>query len=63
VLRLRLAGRRLVCVVALPRRSDGAPGRELVVVASPAAPRLRRLTVLRSPGSPAVPPDDAPRAA
>jgi hypothetical protein len=62
-LHLRTAGRRLVCVIALPGRSAGAPGRELVLVASPAAPHLRRLTVLRRPGAPAVPPDDGPRAA
>jgi hypothetical protein len=63
LLRLRLAGRRLVCVIALPGRSSGRSGRELVLVASPRAPRLRRLTVLRLPDAPAAPPDDAPRAA
>jgi hypothetical protein len=58
-----MAGARLICVVALPRRPSGAPGHELVLVVSPAAPHLRRLTVLRRFGRPAMPPDDAPHAA
>ena len=63
-LRLRSGRGRLLCLVGLPIRS-GPTGRfaaELALVASPTAPRLRRLTVLRRLDAGAHP-DGAPRAA
>ena len=53
--------RRLVCRLGLPQRD--ALARELVLVASPTAPHLRRLTVHRRLGAPSLLPDDAPEAA
>ena len=62
-LRLRSGRGRLICLVALPART-GTTGRvaaELALIASPTAPRLRRLTVLHRLD--AVDPEGAPRAA
>jgi hypothetical protein len=57
----RLRGR-LICRFALRpcRGADAALARELVVVLSPSAPYLRRLTVYRRP---AAGPAEPPRAA
>jgi hypothetical protein len=61
-LRLWAARGRLVCLLALPHRFLAPPGfaRHLVVIASPTAPRLRRLMVYRRL---AASPDDSPQAA
>lgn len=62
--RLRTVRRRLLCLIGFPEQGiDGAFTRQLVLVASPTAPHLRRLTVLRRLGAPSVLPDDAPEAA
>ena len=62
--RLRTVRRRLLCLIGLPEQStDGAFTRQLVLVASPTAPHLRRLTVHRRLGAPSLLPDDAPEAA
>lgn len=60
--RLRPGRGELLCRLALPpaRCLPAGLARELVVVASPTAPRLRRLTVYRRAGDAPV---DPPRAA
>lgn len=64
-LRLRPTRGRLVCRISLPVRrfARGACHRELVLVASPLAPRLRRLTVYRRLADPLRGPDEPPRTA
>jgi hypothetical protein len=62
--RLQATSRRLLCLIGLP--DDPAAGgfaRELVLVASPRPPRLRRLIVHRRLAGPAPCPDDTPEAA
>ena len=57
--RLRTVRRRLLCLVGLPERSsDGPFTRQLVLVASPTAPHLRRLTVHRRLVDPSPCPED-----
>ena len=62
--RLRAAGRRLLCLIGLPATPAGSSfARELVLVASPRPPRLRRLVVHRRLAAPVPCPEDTPEAA
>jgi hypothetical protein len=60
-LRLLARPRRLLCLLPLPGGADD-PVRALALVASPARPYLRRLTVFRRPGRAPIG-SDTPRAA
>jgi len=62
-LRLRPAGGRLICRLLFPSLPWHAFQRELVVVASPTAPHLMRLTVYRLHSDVDGHVDDPPRAA